>query len=114
MRKLQKAAVVMAMLGSVSFLGAGISHAGDEPSAELNNKQTNACSQKNTTQGLINIDDLNLALVNAAALAASSADLARRVGCERRGWGAALALYAGWCTFAMALTGAISRRNPEA
>ncbi|MBT3151166.1 hypothetical protein HTV45_09740 [Streptomyces sp. CHD11] len=62
MRKFQKAAVVMAMLGSVSFLGAGISHAGDEPSAELNNKQTNACSQKNTTQGLINIDDLNLAL----------------------------------------------------
>ncbi|MFF1275694.1 hypothetical protein ACFVZC_20165 [Streptomyces marokkonensis] len=62
MRKYQKAAVVMAMLGSVSFLGAGISHAGDEPSAELNNKQTNACKQENTTQGLINIDDLNLAL----------------------------------------------------
>ncbi|MBT3161750.1 hypothetical protein HTV80_01300 [Streptomyces sp. Vc74B-19] len=62
MRKYQKAAVVMAMLGSVSFLGAGVSHAGDEPSAELNNKQTNACSQSNTTQGLINISDVNLAL----------------------------------------------------
>lgn len=59
-------------------------------------------------------NDLNLALVNAAALAASSADLARRVGRERRGWGRAVGLYAGWCTFAMALTSAISRRNPTA
>ncbi|MFF8031000.1 MULTISPECIES: hypothetical protein [unclassified Streptomyces] len=59
MRKYQKAAVVMAMLGSVSFLGAGVSHAGDEPSFELNNKQTTTCVQDNSVQSLIAIDDIN-------------------------------------------------------
>lgn len=58
--------------------------------------------------------DLALATVNAAALAASSADLARRVGRERPGWGRALGLYAAWCTFATALTAEIARRNPDA
>lgn len=60
MRKYQKAAVVMAMLGSVGFLGAGTSFAGDEPEFELNNKQANACSQENTVQGLVNVSDVNL------------------------------------------------------
>ncbi|MFD5658516.1 hypothetical protein [Streptomyces hirsutus] len=59
MRKYQKAAVVMAMLGSVGFLGAGVSHAGDDPSFELNNKQATTCAQDNSVQGLINIDDVN-------------------------------------------------------
>ena len=58
--------------------------------------------------------DLSLATVNAIALAASSADLAKRVGRERRGWGRALGLYAAWCTFASALTSEIARRNPDA
>ncbi|MGW9400276.1 hypothetical protein [Streptomyces sp. NPDC055642] len=60
MRKYQKAAVVMAMLGSVGFLGAGTSFAGDEPEFELNNKQANACTQENTVQGLVNVSDVNL------------------------------------------------------
>ncbi|GHB23056.1 hypothetical protein GCM10010377_11190 [Streptomyces viridiviolaceus] len=62
MRKHQKAAVVMAMLGSVSFLGAGVSHAGDDPKFELNNKQATTCAQDNSTQGLVNIDDVNVAV----------------------------------------------------
>ncbi|GAB2458063.1 hypothetical protein [Streptomyces incanus] len=62
MRKYQKAAVVMAMLGSVGFLGAGVSHAGGEPEVELKNNQTTTCIQDNSKQGLINIDDINLAV----------------------------------------------------
>ncbi|MEU1697427.1 hypothetical protein [Streptomyces hirsutus] len=62
MRKYQKAAVVMAMLGSVGFLGAGVSHAGDGPEVELNNSQTTTCAQDNSKQGLVNIDDINLAV----------------------------------------------------
>ncbi|MEV0694183.1 hypothetical protein [Streptomyces sp. NPDC050388] len=60
MRKYQKAAVVMAMLGSVGFLGAGVSHAGGEPEFELNNKQSIDCSVDNSTRGLINVEDVNL------------------------------------------------------
>ncbi|PZH14938.1 hypothetical protein C1I97_09375 [Streptomyces sp. NTH33] len=45
MRKFQKAAVVVAMLGSVSFLGAGVSHAdGDDAKFRLDNKQNQSCS----------------------------------------------------------------------
>ncbi|GGQ09627.1 hypothetical protein ABZ767_23175 [Streptomyces pseudogriseolus] len=62
MRKYQKAAVVMAMLGSVGFLGAGVSHAGDEPKFELNNKQATHCAQDNSTTGLINVDDVNVGI----------------------------------------------------
>ncbi|MEV7858337.1 hypothetical protein AB0O86_05705 [Streptomyces hirsutus] len=62
MRKYQKAAVVMAMLGSASFLGAGVGHANDGPEAELNNTQSTTCVQDNSKQGLINIDDINLAI----------------------------------------------------
>lgn len=65
MRKYQKAAVVMAMLGSVSFLGAGVSHAGDDPEFVLNNKQSQACSQNDSALGLVNVDDVN---VSAGAL----------------------------------------------
>ncbi|MGJ3559579.1 hypothetical protein ACR6C2_16420 [Streptomyces sp. INA 01156] len=59
MRKYQKAAVVMAMLGSVGFLGAGVSQAGDKPDFEVNNKQATTCIQDNSVQGLVNIDDVN-------------------------------------------------------
>ncbi|ALV50247.1 hypothetical protein ACWDMR_05555 [Streptomyces althioticus] len=62
MRKFQKAAVVVAMLGSVGFLGAGVSYAGDHPDVELNNKQATACPQDNSAKGLIVIDDINLAV----------------------------------------------------
>lgn len=62
MRKYQKAAVVMAMLGSVSFLGAGVSFAGEEPEVEINNSQTTTCVQDQSVQSLIAIDDINLAV----------------------------------------------------
>lgn len=59
MRKYQKAAVVAAMLGSVSFLGAGVSFAGDNPGFELNSDQTTTCVQDNSIQSLVSIDDVN-------------------------------------------------------
>ena len=62
MRKYQKAAVVMAMLGSVGFLGAGVSYAGEGPGFELNSEQTTTCAQDNSVQSLIAIDDINLAV----------------------------------------------------
>ncbi|MEU6808189.1 hypothetical protein ABZ920_04090 [Streptomyces sp. NPDC046831] len=63
MRKYQKAAVVVAMLGSVGFLGAGVSQAygGDGgPTFKLDNKQNQSCEQNDSTQGLINVDDVNI------------------------------------------------------
>ncbi|MFF4484964.1 hypothetical protein ACFY0F_00470 [Streptomyces sp. NPDC001544] len=46
MRKFQKVAVVAAMLGSVGFLGAGVSqaHGDDDASVKLTNKQNQDCS----------------------------------------------------------------------
>ncbi|MFE2281454.1 hypothetical protein ACFXAE_30310 [Streptomyces sp. NPDC059454] len=61
MRKFQKAAVVVAMLGSVGFLGAGVSHAGDEPSFKLDNDQTTSCSaDESAFGGLVNVSDVNV------------------------------------------------------
>lgn len=51
------------------------------------------------------------AIAVAAALATSSADLARRAGKANRAAGTALAPYAAWCSFATVLTAAIWRRN---
>ncbi|MEW2807112.1 hypothetical protein AB0929_08340 [Streptomyces massasporeus] len=66
MRKYQKAAVVVAMLGSVSFLGAGVGHAaGGDEKFKLDNEQAQSCSQNDSTQGLVNVDDVN---VNVAAI----------------------------------------------
>jgi SMC interacting uncharacterized protein involved in chromosome segregation len=49
MRKYQKAAVVVAMLGSVSFLGAGVGHAdGGDGKFKLENKQSQQCSADET------------------------------------------------------------------
>ncbi|MDN3267731.1 hypothetical protein [Streptomyces sp. MA15] len=58
MRKFQKAAVVAAMLGSVSFLGAGVSHAGDNPGFELNSEQVTTCAQDQSIQSLVTLDDV--------------------------------------------------------
>lgn len=55
----------------------------------------------------------DLAVLNAAALTISSADLAHRAGAARRGAGAALVPYAVWCGFATALSASIARRNPQ-
>ncbi|GGQ68150.1 hypothetical protein [Streptomyces flaveolus] len=61
MRKYQKAAVVLAMLGSAGFLGAGVSHAGEGPS--LDSKQNQTCTgEVNNQQALIGLQDTNVAL----------------------------------------------------
>ena len=52
-----------------------------------------------------------LAALGAAALTASSADLARRAGHGGRRHALALAPYSGWCAFATALSADIARRN---
>ncbi|MEU7056138.1 hypothetical protein [Streptomyces sp. NPDC046197] len=44
MRNCQRAAVVAAMLGSVGFLGAGVSQAHSDDGFKLDNKQNQACS----------------------------------------------------------------------
>jgi hypothetical protein len=63
MRNYQKAAVVMAMLGSVSFLGAGVGHAYDGGGkVKIDNDQDQACAQNDTQTGLINIDDVNVSV----------------------------------------------------
>lgn len=54
---------------------------------------------------------LGPAVVTAAALAASSADLARRAGDADLKYGAALAPYPAWCTFATVMSADIWRLN---
>lgn len=54
---------------------------------------------------------LGPAVVAAAALAASSADLARRAGDADLKFGAALAPYPAWCTFATVMSADIWRLN---
>lgn len=55
----------------------------------------------------------DLATVEAAALALSSIDLARRASRAGTAKGLALAPYAAWTCFAAALSGSIAARNPE-
>lgn len=57
--------------------------------------------------------EISLAVPVAAALAVSSTDLARRAGRARPALGLALAPYAGWTTFATALSWAIAVLNLE-
>jgi uncharacterized protein YbjT (DUF2867 family)/tryptophan-rich sensory protein len=59
------------------------------------------------------VRNLPLASAGAAALAASSADLARRASSTGRHRGLLLGGYAAWCTFATALTTDITHRNPD-
>lgn len=58
MRNFQKAAVVVAMLGSVGMLGAGVGHA--DGKLKIDNKQSTRCSADQTTNqgGLVNIGEL--------------------------------------------------------
>jgi len=75
MRKYQKAAVVVAMLGSVSFLGVGVGHADDghgHGKLKLDNKQHQSCEQNDWYQGLVHVDDVNVDV--AAILAAGGGD----------------------------------------
>jgi hypothetical protein len=63
MRKYQKAAVAMAMLGSVSVLGAGVGNAADgDEKAKFTNKQHQGCEQNGQYKGLISIDDVTINL----------------------------------------------------
>jgi hypothetical protein len=63
MRNFQKAAVVMAMLGSVSFLGAGVGHASDGGDKfKLDSDQNQVCAQNDTQTGLIQLDDVNVSV----------------------------------------------------
>jgi hypothetical protein len=68
MRKYQKAAVVMAMLGSVSFLGAGVGHAGEDAKVKLDNKQSQKCSADEATLTGSEVASDNFIPVNAAGL----------------------------------------------
>ncbi|WP_328338871.1 hypothetical protein OG873_14405 [Streptomyces violaceus] len=69
MRKYQKAAVAVAMLGSVSFLGAGVGHAagGDSKAKADNPQQNQKCSADETNWSIINVGDVNL-VVNVLGL----------------------------------------------
>ncbi|GGY18142.1 hypothetical protein [Streptomyces djakartensis] len=71
MRKYQKAAVVVAMLGSVSFLGAGVGHADGDPKVKLDNKQSQKCSAdevnitgSETLEGFAPVNTLGLQVVD--------------------------------------------------
>lgn len=56
---------------------------------------------------------LDAATIGAAALAASSVDLARRAGRVRPGYCRQLIPYAAWTSFATVLAGELWRRNPD-
>ncbi|GGK46981.1 hypothetical protein [Streptomyces flaveus] len=100
MRKYQKAAVVVAMLGSVSFLGAGVSQADNgygshngngygshkEPGVKVDTDQTNACPAYSggKSDGLIHLlngNNINVlgAVVNSHN-AVTDCDNAARIG----------------------------------
>ncbi|MGW3723871.1 hypothetical protein [Streptomyces sp. NPDC000851] len=64
MLKYQKAAVALAMLGSVGLLGAGVGNAADgDPKAKADNPQPNQkCSADEKNLGIINVGDVNIAI----------------------------------------------------
>lgn len=78
MRKYQKAAVVMAMLGSVGFLGAGVGHADDEPQVKLSNTQSNVCGNE-SVEGILNISRVQLNIL--AVPIASPQDFSHNANC---------------------------------
>ncbi|MER5749859.1 hypothetical protein [Streptomyces sp. NPDC002088] len=66
MRKYQKAAVIMAMLGSVSFLGAGVSQAHGGDGVDVDSTQTNACGNE-SVQGVLNLTRVNAQILDILA-----------------------------------------------
>ncbi|MBD0418389.1 hypothetical protein H0H10_04260 [Streptomyces sp. TRM S81-3] len=80
MRKYQKAAVVMAMVGSVGFVGAGVSHA-DDPSAQLTNTQSNSCGNE-SQDGILNIGRVQLNIL--AVPVASPQDFSHDTTCTNQ------------------------------
>ncbi|MFC8147615.1 hypothetical protein ACFUKV_38620 [Streptomyces paradoxus] len=81
MRKYQKAAVVAAMLGSVSFLGAGVSQAygGDKPNVDIKSVQSNACGNESQS-GVLNIGRANVQVLD--ILANQPVDQSTSVACS--------------------------------
>ncbi|MER5833540.1 hypothetical protein ABTX60_25940 [Streptomyces sp. NPDC126510] len=77
MRKFQKAAVVMAALGTVTFLGAGVSQAGDG-SLEVDTKQSNTCGNESQS-GVLNIGRINVQVLD--ILANQPVDQSKSVSC---------------------------------
>ncbi|MGW7255726.1 hypothetical protein [Streptomyces sp. NPDC054834] len=85
MRKYQKAAVAVAMLGSVSFLGAGVVHAADGDSqTKVDPKQSQTCSANESTWqgGLINVHDVNV-VVNVLGLQVNDLSKHKSVNCTQ-------------------------------
>ncbi|PAZ17244.1 hypothetical protein CLM62_03480 [Streptomyces sp. SA15] len=61
MRKYQRAAVVVAMLGSVSFLGAGIGNAADGGEKyKFDNKQNQSCDMNYSGKTLVGAGDIGV------------------------------------------------------
>ncbi|MFD4035189.1 hypothetical protein ACFWVP_32920 [Streptomyces sp. NPDC058637] len=60
MRKLQKAAVVVAMLGSVGFIGAGTASAGGHGEPDIDITQSSSCSSHDTSLNVLN----NIGILN--------------------------------------------------
>ncbi|MEU7056137.1 hypothetical protein [Streptomyces sp. NPDC046197] len=84
MRKYHRAAVAVAMLGSVSFLGAGVGHAADGDSqTKADPTQNQTCSANESAwQGLVNIHDVNL-VVNLLGLQTSDLSKHKSVQCNQ-------------------------------
>ncbi|MEU4011792.1 hypothetical protein [Streptomyces pseudogriseolus] len=80
MRKFQKAAVVAAMLGSVGFLGAGVSYAGDEPNVEVTNNQANLCGNESTEGNVVNLSRNPIGIIQVPI--ASPQDLSHSTACS--------------------------------
>ncbi|MDN0196915.1 hypothetical protein [Streptomyces sp. S.PNR 29] len=84
MRKYRKAAVAVAMLGSVSLLGAGVGHAaGGDPKAKTDNpQQSQKCSADETNWSVITVGDVNLA-VNALGIQVNDQSERKSVQCTQ-------------------------------
>lgn len=81
MRKYHKAAVAVAMLGSVSFLGAGVGNAADgAEQAKLD--QTCAANDSSVGAGLINIHNVNV-VVNLLGLQYTDQSKHKSVNCTQ-------------------------------
>ncbi|MEK8145494.1 hypothetical protein NKH18_41555 [Streptomyces sp. M10(2022)] len=90
MRKFQKAAVVVAMLGSVGFIGAGTASAGGHGGPDIGVTQSSACTSHD-----LNVDVLgNVGILNGVAgnLLGGEGDRAPRPPSSARRWTAATTL----------------------
>jgi len=81
MRKYHKAAVAAAMLGSVSFLGAGIGHAEDgDPQTKAD--QTCSANESYWGGGLVNVRNVNV-VVNVLGLQMNDLSKHKSVNCTQ-------------------------------